>query len=210
MPVGELSKKKYEEQKAKSQSTKYVSRGNTVTVQDKLTWAQRTNPLRPHLEFDGRTLTGYGKNGKVKTWDAMSGHSDYQCKTNTNVKGKGPIPEGVWDVKRNQLQHWNDISLKSKMASYLSPILKPIRGKSSGEWPGGPISWGEHRIWLKPEDGTDNQNRTDLTIHGGWDFGSAGCIDLAKGMNDFINWYQEQNDDMKLFVRYFFNCWSPH
>ena len=71
-----------------------------------------------------------------------------------------------------------------------------------GTWPGGQSSWGCHRIWLEPMDGTDVHGRSGFSIHGGEDPGSAGCIDLTSPMDDFIKRFLRHGEDLILTVEY--------
>lgn len=41
-----------------------------------------------------------------------------------------------------------------------------------------------------------------MYIHGGNDFGSKGCIDLAGGNDDFYKNFINYNGDMNLLVKY--------
>ena len=74
-------------------------------------------------------------------------------------------------------------------------------------WKGGRRSWGNHKIDLKPTEGTNSLNRTGLHIHGGAEFGSGGCVDLANGMDDFTNKFVDYGQDMMLQVKYPKKCW---
>lgn len=76
-----------------------------------------------------------------------------------------------------------------------------------GQWPGGTYSWGKNRIWLEPVKGTDNQNRTNLSIHGGKSYGSQGCIDLTDKMDEFTDRFKKYGNDMILDVKYDDDCW---
>lgn len=69
-----------------------------------------------------------------------------------------------------------------------------------GKWRGGKDSWGNNRIWLEPAQGTDNKDRTGLSIHGGKEYGSGGCIDLTDKMDDFTDKFKKYGHDMILNV----------
>ena len=76
-----------------------------------------------------------------------------------------------------------------------------------GKWRGGKDSWGNNRIWLEPAQGTDNKDRTGLSIHGGKEYGSGGCIDLTDKMDEFTDKFKKYGHDMILNVKYDKDCW---
>ena len=159
-----------------------------------------------YLDFNGQELRWHQNNEVTNSWRAMSGQPDYQCKEFTNVPNKGPIPEGQWIVRQSNLQNFDDLSLKDKAKSYIGSITK-LFGVPAGSWPGAQAAWGNYRVWLEPAQETNTLGRTDLSIHGGWDYGSAGCIDLAPNMDDFKKMFQNHGNDMRLNVKYDKNCW---
>ncbi len=131
----------------------------------------------------------------------MSGKPDYQCKEYDSVKDKGPLPEGKWLVR--QSQHQNFYKDQSKIGQLKSEYGFGIMGG----WPGGKDSWGNNRIWLEPAQGTDNKDRTNLSIHGGKEYGSKGCIDLTDRMDEFTDKFKKYGHDMILNVKYDKDCW---
>ncbi len=163
-------------------------------------------PRYAELDFDGKTLD-WVENGQVKkTWPAMSGRNDYQAKKYTDLKNYGPIPEGKWHVNQNSLQNFDDLSTKDKIISGIGGITKKI-GMPLGKWPGTEFAWGKHRIPLQPDTSTNTQGRTNVFLHGGSSLGSAGCVDLAKNMDDFLDEYKKYGRDMLLNVFYPNNRW---
>ena len=147
-----------------------------------------------YLLFDGKELTWYRNDRPLKSWTAMLGNKKYQDKKYTDVKNLGPLPEGVWNVNQDRYQNYDETqtTITQNVKNYLW----------RGQWKGGKPAWGNHRVWVEPDKSTDNQGRTDLSIHGGWTFGSAGCIDLADGMDDFADMYRKYGKNMKLKVKY--------
>jgi RHS repeat-associated protein len=100
------------------------------------------------LKFNGKKLTYYWqtktKEGKLqlnkKSWNALSGRPlkdknnlifDYSKKSQNSKNG--PIPEGLWGLKKSGIQYWEDQSLLDKLLNKLG----------RGEFPGGLNSWGE-------------------------------------------------------------------
>lgn len=156
---------------------------------------------KTYLLFDGQKLMWYENGQKVKEWPAMSGKENFQSRKYTGVSGAGPIPEGKWHVRQKNHQKFDDLSWKEKTISYVGGLTKRVN-YPLGKWPGGNISWGDDRIWLEPDKKTDTKGRTDLSIHGGTDFGSEGCVDLAGGMSNFISYFEKHGEDIELIVKY--------
>lgn len=146
----------------------------------------------PYLEFNGKELSWYDNGQRYRSWPAMSGNKNYQSPEYQNVANNGPIPEGNWKVRQDRFQRFDDLSSWDKTKSTLG----------GGKWPGGKYAWGNYRIWLEPEEGVNTYGRTGLTIHGGNEFGSAGCIDLENGMDDFANTFRKYGQDMQVRVKY--------
>lgn len=140
------------------------------------------------LLFDGERL--YWNQGKISTsWPAYSGSEEYLTTKNYSVeaqkkKDEGPIPAGWYSVKQDRYQE------------------RPYGFIGMRTWPGGSKSWGNHRIWLEPEAGTNTYGRTGMSIHGGDVPGSRGCIDLVGGMEAFAQRFRKYGKDMRLEVRY--------
>lgn len=171
--------------------------GETIASMNKE--LSRNKPSR--LDFNGKELSWYEDDNRVASWKGMSGKPDYQCKEYDTVKNKGPLPEGKWLVRQSQLQNFYKDQSKTDQA--ISKYGIGVFGK----WRGGKDSWGNNRIWLEPAKGTDNKNRTNLSIHGGKEFGSSGCIDLTDKMDEFTNRFKTYGHDMILDVRYDEDCW---
>ena len=100
---------------------------------------------------------------------------------------------------------WKRKELKDKAKSYIGSITK-LFGVPAGPWPGAQASWGNSRVWLEPAQETNTHGRTDLSIHGGWNYGSAGCIDLAPNMDDFKRMFQNHGNDID--TNQFPNAWQ--
>jgi len=118
--------------------------------------------------FDGKTFTLYVDNKPAISWNAVSGQPGYQSPAYQDQKSTGPIPEGTYVARQEELQHITPVGF----------IAGLIPGKH-GEWPGSEISWGNSRVWLEPSKETNTYGRDKFSIHGGWFSGSAGCIDLT-------------------------------
>jgi hypothetical protein len=143
---------------------------------------ERMHPVF-RLRFDGKSLS-LNENGKpLQTWPAISGDPKFQEPKHQARKDKGPIPQGRYRMKVDEIQ---DLGLLDEaIGTIASPIFKAVADKKLGGWHGGRSAWGRHRAWLTPAPGTRAQGRDGFSIHGGWFPGSAGCIDLTSEIDDF-------------------------
>jgi Protein of unknown function (DUF2778) len=129
--------------------------------------SERGEPRGPRCEnygllFDAFFLKLSDGSRLAGTWPARSGRIvedkfDY-TKARQAVKDEGPIPEGSYWIEPSQLTH----------VSF------------------GTGAWGRYRITIHPLPLTVSYGRGGVFIHGGDEFGSAGCIDLAHGIDAFV------------------------
>ena len=155
-------------------------------------------PTRPgSLQFDGGNLI-WLENGKpVKYYPAQSGHNAFQSSQYTNVSDDGPIPEGYYMLNKNSGQDYKE-NLWYKLKRH-----QPIASITTNDWKSTPAAWGHQRIPIQPREGTNTFGRHSMYIHGGDNgFGSAGCIDLERGMPEFYKDWQNYNNDLSLEVKY--------
>lgn len=177
--------------------------GETVkSINDEL-----TNNGAAHIKFDGKNAT-WMEDGKPKqSWPAMSGKSDSQCKEFEGAPNKGPIPEGKWIMRQDKHQNfWKDQNALDIAKSTISTATSPF-GKEIGKWSGGIPAWGQDRVWLEPAQGTDTKGRNNLSVHGGWFKGSAGCIDLTDKMPEVVDKFKKHGKDVIIDVKYPKDCW---
>ncbi len=116
--------------------------------------------------FDGKVFTVHMGNGHTIKFAAMSGKPEYQDPKYQDVKDGGPIPEGTYVARQEELQKRDDYSFIKKYTS----------------WPGFYYSWGNSRVWLEPSKETNTYDRDAFSIHGGVAPGSNGCIDLTSSI----------------------------
>jgi hypothetical protein len=138
------------------------------------------------LQFDGYRLSLVGDGAVIKSWDAVSGSPGFQSPANQAAAFTGPIPEGRWSFNTSAIQ---TISVKDDVVGTLAKAAYATTGLEQvhvGTWFGGSIAWGLERAFLTPADGTDVFGRSNFSIHGGDQYGSAGCIDLGHNEVDFF------------------------
>lgn len=128
------------------------------------------------LKFDGYRMSLYKDETQIKSWSALSGKAGSQSPALTGQSYVGPIPEGGWSLDVSQVQTITGMDNAIGMAS---AVYKMLGREGFGRWPGGVVSWGVERVDLVPATGTSTLGRDGFTIHGGEQFGSAGCIDWS-------------------------------
>lgn len=171
-----------------------------------------SNPDIPpmYFKYDGKYLTYVERNGneiKEQRLQAVSGrpnkdNSFSYDKFHQLNKDEGPIPEGVHEIDLNSIFKKQDRSRKDiigtyspALAKFYDPTLGKVVGKffprlrtaKIGRYPGGEFAWGEGRVDvnLEPEVAARTK-RSGITIHGGSEPGSAGCIDLVHNDKEFF------------------------
>ena len=153
------------------------------------------NPIS--LQFDGEHLIGPPACGKC---EAASGIPEKTKKSKgtagwgiiyeehrrfiytpeqQRLRDHGPLPEGGYWI--NTCEQANKTNAARHDYLFITPRLAPARG-----------SWGEYSypIWPSPcTDVNDSEGnpRDKFFVHGGGEFGSKGCIDLAQDMNNFAS-----------------------
>ncbi|MDG5817095.1 peptidoglycan-binding domain-containing protein [Chitinispirillales bacterium ANBcel5] len=106
---------------------------------------------------------------------------DLQPPLGQDEVNEGPIPEGIWWLKRDNLQCIDDLGF--------------WRGTFGGTWPGGVKRWGRYRLWLEHDPETKNQGRTNLCVLGNESRNTGGNIHIFDSETDFT--------DMEVFKKNF-------
>lgn len=91
---------------------------------------------------------------------ASSGRSDCNQCTERD-RNKGPIPRGDYRAYARELSDPN----------FVGDAMRNLRG-----------DWGDWRVRLWPDDAAATHGRDGFFLHGGWQPGSAGCIDVGGGI----------------------------
>ncbi|MDG5817029.1 hypothetical protein QA601_18170 [Chitinispirillales bacterium ANBcel5] len=147
---------------------------------------------KEHLVFNGSSLQWFDKDGKevpfkvddttsVNALKAFTGSADLQPPEGQDKVNEGPIPEGIWWLKRDNLQCIDDLGF--------------WRGTFGRTWPGGVERWGRYRLWLEHDPETKNQGRTNLCVLGNESRNTGGNIHIFDSETDFT--------DMEVFKKNF-------
>ena len=174
-----------------------------MKAQQRVESRQNITPTHPDytqpasLQFDGQNLI-WLENGKpVKYYPAQSGHNGFQSAIYTNVPNDGPIPEGHYLLRKGTGQDYEN-DYWHKLRRY-----PPVSWVTTNNWTNTPAAWGQQRIPIQPQQGTNTFGRDSMYVHGGDNgFGSAGCIDLERGMPNFYQDWQAYDGDLSLEVKY--------
>jgi RHS repeat-associated protein len=151
----------------------------------------------PNLHFDGCKLKYIdGEGNVVKTWNAYSGKKG-TTSADQSKKGLGPIPEGRYTVSPERTTYRYD-----QVGAISGVPMHPLWALSSGQG----AAWGDYRTPIEWVAGPQ-YGRSGYFIHGGAAPGSAGCIDLVEGNNDFHKWFKQQGKPLTLIVDLKCNPW---
>ena len=131
----------------------------------------------------------YDNGEKVAEFSGVAGKPGYQSPEYQNKSEKGPLPAGVYVARKKDFQE-------------IDPVNQAIGWFGVGKWKGSTMLWGKSRVWLEPAKETNTYGRGGFSIHGGWEPGSAGCIDLTEQMDDFAKWFKNNGKDLILYVTY--------
>ena len=190
------NKSKEQEKDYTDDSGSYSSQESEVTPAEKATFEKPvdTKPGQ-YAVFNGKTLTLYVDDKPVRSWAAVSGKKGYQSPEYQDKKSTGPIPEGTYVARQENLQF---MDLKGLVVG-TAVVVKENRG---GKWPGSYYSWGNSRVWLEPSKETNTYGRDKFSIHGGMWPGSAGCIDMTGQIGQFTYWLESTGKDLLVYVKY--------
>ena len=156
---------------------------------------------RGYLSFNGKFISINNPDGSIfYRVPAVSGRPDsegnFDYSTESQAKSdKGPIPNGKYYVNSQEIQF---------ITNYQNFIgtTGGIFGMKIGSWPGGSYAWGEARLDIQ---GVAVNGRSGFTIHGGYSWGSAGCIDTGPYVIQFLSalyLYSNGATKIPLYVNY--------
>jgi hypothetical protein len=138
-------------------------------------------PARFRLIFDGRSLRTIWTR-KLLIFNAVSGRPDAEGRfdyspARQRISNEGPIPEGEYWINPEELQD-------NAWWRFRNPR----------------DSWGDHWITIHPYPYTETFSRGGFFIHGGSEYGSAGCIDLASNMRRFVKALKSEIGEVRCFI----------
>jgi len=144
-------------------------------------------PCIKTLIFTGDKLKFYDEKGNlVEQVTAYSGKPG-ATPTDQAKKDYGPLPEGTYWIDPKEVE---------------DATLNPLLWRKQGYYPPS-SSWGAHRVPLHPDEQTDTKGRGGFFIHGGSEFGSAGCIDVAQQDNVIDQLIRQRGcSKIKVIVKY--------
>ena len=122
---------------------------------------------------------------KVTTWGVVhktiEREFDYSY-SRQGIRNEGGIPQGLYYIEA-----------KEERSAKTSPWSHGVRTSP----------WGDYSWTLHPDEDTDVRKRTGFFIHGGLNFGSAGCIDLQEGDTKFQKYFVSTGlSSMYVYVKY--------
>ncbi|SEB19056.1 RHS repeat-associated core domain-containing protein, partial [Marinobacterium iners] len=142
-----------------------------------------SNPVM-YIDPLGLTALQYDQSSGTLTVDPQNGSSPYNIpsssgrngSTDQTARNQGPIPTGGYTGNASNLTN----------PGFFGDLARNTRG-----------DWGDWRMPLNPNDGTNTFGRDGFFLHGGSGDGSAGCIDIGGGitgndqtdrlLNDILN-----------------------
>lgn len=132
-----------------------------------------------HMTFDGKKVVLKDERGDIVCeCEATSGRSGV---SDTSVKDAGPIPEGEYTIKPEEVSP----------VSGFRKLLRSLTG-----------DWGSYRVPLHPSSSTNMFDRSGVMMHGGQIPGSAGCIDVGSCESKIFPIIQQQKDPIRVKVDY--------
>ena len=152
--------------------------------------------------FDGFKFTVYYKNKPYLSWDAVSGRGKTPTDEHRTIcqrpkyqacKNVGPTPAGRYYINQNEVERLDNFVCKN----YESCTNFNAEAQQRA-------SYGPSRVLLRPYFQNQTYSRDQMYIHGGDYAGSAGCIDLVKNINEFMDWFENQPEftTMEIWVDY--------
>lgn len=178
-----------------------------ISMAKAITGIEKSIDPNAYLTFDGSKLSMMGKGGLIKSWKAESGLTFFNTplgdwpelfKRYTTSKDEwskdkdaGPTPPGKYIVGPLQARGktGDDVSFFQSVSALWDMIVgnTPTDKEKAfdADTKYSKIGWGNFRLAIKPQKGTNTFGRGSFFIHGGKFAGSHGCIDLTNQMDDF-------------------------
>ena len=122
-----------------------------------------------------RVSISNGTDGSIISTKTFSFDYSYERQ---GMKNTGGIPSGLYYIKKSE-----------ERSLYTSPYSHGLKRSA----------WGSYSWTLHPATGTNTRNRGGFFIHGGNEYGSAGCIDLKNKDVEFKK-YLESISQEKIYI----------
>lgn len=119
----------------------------------------------------------------------MSGQPEYQGRQYQNVVDKGSISEGTYYANQSGRQ-------------FIDPINAAVGIIGRGKWSKTIPAWGLRRVWIEPDKNTNTYGRDGFSIHGGWEKGSASCIDIPWQTDKLWDYMDDCQEQVSVYVKY--------
>ena len=163
------------------------------------------------LVFDGKKICLLSSDRVLchKCWEAASGKPVngmfFYTKERQKTKDDGPLPEGeYWLPTRKtsdpgeygnwDTDDWNEYASWG-IINYL-PWRTNIGSRNKRDW-------GERFGRMRIAEGTQTYGRSQFNIHGGWEKGSSGCIDIGDNDSGFFDRIRAlDGEEIKVIVDY--------
>jgi hypothetical protein len=163
-----------------------------------------------YAKFDGDKLSIIYRGSVIKSWPARAGRGkkpDDPRKTVCQTpkyqacKNIGPTPVGEYWISQNEIQYLGNVTFGGYGSWQAFDMSKLKKGELLTNKDKDKTQFGTSRVLLVPAPSTNIFDREkDMYIHGGDVYGSAGCIDLANKISDFMDWFAKQTDFVSLKV----------
>ena len=107
------------------------------------------------LRFDGKKLHLMKGENSLLEWNGVSGKNGYQSSEYQNLKNKGPLPEGTYEVRQDQYHKMGFLSdfigtKYPQIRRNMPDFIKAYMPAKVGSWSGGEKAWGTQKIALIP------------------------------------------------------------
>lgn len=139
-------------------------------------------PVDLHGIFDGEYINIENNGRLLGKYRSQAGLDGYQRLSATDMPNRGPIPEGEW------LARYEDLETNDEPLTYFN--RKDI------------VPWGRQRVKLQHVSGED-YGRDNFYLHGSYNgLGSNGCIDTGLQMPYIARIMKKYKRDLPITVKY--------
>ncbi|HYH15752.1 MAG TPA: tlde1 domain-containing protein, partial [Flavisolibacter sp.] len=151
-----------------------------------------------------RTWNATSNSWNDQVWSAASGKRKYQNSQFTNVKGKGPVPEGYYSINlsldpdRVATYNPETMDMYSNFGIQKIPEKGTNTAGKSYSFPG----WGTMRARLEPMKDTETFGRDNFYLHDSVKGYTSGCIETDNAVFGQLMKIRGKQSSIKLKVLY--------